>query len=80
MTTYKIELLEPKAKKLLDELAELKLIRIQETSVPKEAFRLLLDKMRMQNAANDVLDEIAQEVELVRKTRYARQSPTQNNP
>lgn len=71
MTTYQIELLEPKAKKLLDELAELNLIRIQETSASKESFRLLLTKLRAANTDNDILDEITREVELVRAERYA---------
>ena len=35
MMTYQIELLEPKAKKLLDDLAELKLIRIRHLLNPR---------------------------------------------
>jgi hypothetical protein len=76
MTTYQIELLEPKAKKLLDELAELNLIRIQETSASKESFRLLLTKLRAANTDNDILDEITREVELVRAERYASKRST----
>lgn len=78
MTTYQIELLEPKAQKLLDDLAELKLIRIQEAPAPTEVFRQLLAKLRVQNAGNDILEDITGEVELVRAKRYAQQHSAQN--
>ncbi|MEO6589642.1 MAG: DUF2281 domain-containing protein [Pyrinomonadaceae bacterium] len=39
METYTIEILEPKAKKLLDDLANLNLIKIQKTQKPKKMER-----------------------------------------
>jgi hypothetical protein len=39
METYTIEILEPKAKKLLDDLAKLNLIRVQHTKKPKRKER-----------------------------------------
>ena len=37
METYTIEILEPKAKKLLDDLANLNLIKVQKNKKPKRA-------------------------------------------
>lgn len=39
METYTIEILEPKAKKLLDDLANLKLIKFQKVEKPKRPER-----------------------------------------
>lgn len=39
METYTIEILEPKAKKLLDDLANLNLIKLQKTDKPKKKER-----------------------------------------
>ena len=39
METYTIEIIEPKAKKLLDDLANLNLIKFQETEKPKRKER-----------------------------------------
>ncbi len=39
METYTIEILEPKAKKLLDDLANLNLIKVQKTEKPKRKER-----------------------------------------
>ncbi len=78
--TYQIELLEPRAKKLLDDLAEMDLIRIQASPAPSEAFRQLLAKLREQNVGNDILEDITQEVEQVRAKRYAPKHSAQSNP
>ena len=69
METLKIDILNPKAKSLLKNLADLKLIRIQKERV-KTDFRELLDRLR-KNADNTLsFEEITKEVEEVRKARY----------
>ena len=72
METIKIEILNPKAKSLLQDLADLKLIRIQKDKVRSE-FQELLDKLRMKSSEAPSLDEITKEVEAVRKARYEKQ-------
>jgi hypothetical protein len=69
MATLNIEILNPKAKKLLQDLAELRLISISEkTSSP---FFYIIKKLRSKKA--DVsLDEITKEVEAVRTKRYGK--------
>jgi hypothetical protein len=39
METYTVEILEPKAKKLLDDLANLNLIKLEKTAAPKRKKR-----------------------------------------
>lgn len=72
MRAYRIELLEPKAKKLLDELVNLKLISVQEVATPKQEFAQLLTKIRGNKDKKPTLEEITKEVETVRKKRYAK--------
>jgi hypothetical protein len=69
METFRIEILNPKAKSLLKDLADLDLIRIKKGQVKSE-FQELLEKLRIKadNARNN--DEIAIEVESVRKARF----------
>lgn len=69
METMSIEIINPKAKLLLLDLAELNLIKIRkETDEVK--LRNVLAKLR-QNSDNTLSDaEIANEVEIVRKNRY----------
>jgi hypothetical protein len=69
METLRIDILNPKAKTLLKDLANLNLIRIKKDNVKSE-FKKLLENLRAK--ADDVpdLDEITAEVENVRKTRY----------
>lgn len=68
METLKIDILNPKAKKLLDSLAELKLIRI---NPEKEAsFTNLMDILSSKSDEKITLEEITKEVEAVRKARY----------
>ena len=69
METLKIDILNPKAKSLLQNLADLKLIRIKKDKVKSE-FKEFLDKLRMKSAEAPSLDEITKEVEAVRKARY----------
>ena len=64
-----IELLDPKAKRLLEDLAALGIIRIKENS-SKDKFTALLDQFRSQESVPPTPEEIASEVEQVRKERY----------
>ena len=78
MDTYQIEIVDPRAKTLLDDLANMNLITFQ-PSEPKKLFRSLLNKMRSARDAAPTLDEITKEVEAVRSERYARKSNDQSN-
>ena len=69
METFRIDILNPKAKSLLKTLADLDLIRIKKESVKSE-FKELLDKFRINSDNAPSLDEITAEVESVRKDRY----------
>jgi hypothetical protein len=69
METIRIDIINPKAKSLLKDLADLNLIRIKKEKVKSE-FKELLDRLRINSDEALSLDEIASEVEVVRKTRY----------
>ena len=71
MDTYQIEIIDPKAKTLLDDLANMNLITVKQVK-PKELFKKLLDKMRSNGGDAPTLEEITKEVEAVRGDRYAR--------
>ena len=66
----RIEILNPKATKLLKDLAALNLIAIQDTS--KNGFLDILKKLRTKAKSAPSLKEITSEVELVRSKRYAK--------
>jgi len=68
METLKIDILNPKAKSLLQNLADLKLIRIQNDKTRSE-FRELLNKLRKNADKAPSSGEITKEVEAVRKAR-----------
>ena len=70
MNTMRIEILNPKAAKLLEDLADLKLIAIQDTS--ENGFAAILKKLRSKSKSAPALEEITKEVELVRAKRYAK--------
>ena len=71
MASLNIEILNPKAKKLLFDLAALKLISIQNTS--EDSFLKLLNKLRAKAKKNPPsMEEITKEVETVRASRYAK--------
>jgi hypothetical protein len=71
MTTYQVNILNPKADKLLKNLADLQLISISKTS--SEPFLSIVNKLRDKAAANPpTLEEINREVEIVRAERYAK--------
>ena len=68
METIRIDIINPKAKKLLKNLADLKLIKIKKDV--KADFSSLLQKIRNKSSKSLSLDEIIKEVENVRKSRY----------
>lgn len=65
MTIFQIELIDPKARRLLEDLADLNLIKIQEIGNPKDRFFELIKKLRS-NDNPPTLEEITKEVEKVR--------------
>lgn len=72
MNTMQIDILNPKANKLIKDLADLKLIAIRN---PKDdGFLLLIKKLRAKAKNNPPsLAEITKEVETVRANRYAKE-------
>ena len=69
METIKIDILNPKAKSLLKDLADMDLIRIKEDNVNAE-FKELLEKLRSNSVNAPSYDDISKEVESIRKARY----------
>ena len=69
--TYQVDILNPKADKLLQDLAGLKLISLSRTS-GKDPFLTVVKRLR-KNAVSKppTLEEITKEVEYVRSKRYA---------
>ena len=67
--TFNIQILNPKAKKLLMDLAELRLISISENK--SNPFLDAVKKLRSKKAKIS-LEEITKEVEAVRTKRYAK--------
>ena len=69
MESIRIDIVNPKAKSLLKDLADLDLIRIKKDNVKTE-FRELLSKLRINADDSPSYEEITEEVESVRKVRY----------
>ena len=69
METIRIDILNPKAKALLKDLANLDLIRIRKED-SENAFSEVLKKFRSKSDEAPSLEEITKEVEAVRKARY----------
>ncbi len=69
METVRIDILNPKAKNLLKDLADLNLIKINKEK-KKSDFSTLLKKLRTKSKDEISLEEITNEVEQVRKSRY----------
>lgn len=65
METIRIDIINPKAKKLLKDLADLNLIKINKSDFPG-----LLKRLREKSKEVISMDEITKEVEQVRKSRY----------
>ena len=71
MKTYQVDLLNPKAARLLQDLADLNLISIKETK--KQDFLDIVRKLRKKASSNaPSLEEITKDVEKVRADRYAK--------
>ena len=71
MKTYQIDILNPKAAKLIQDLADLKLISIKETK--KQEFMSIISKFRKKASSNvPTIEEITKEVENVRSERYVK--------
>lgn len=69
--TYQIDILDPKANKILKDLADRKLISILKS--PDDSFMKVVRRIR-KKAAGDIptMTQITKEVESVRSNRYAR--------
>ena len=70
MNTLQVDILNPKAAKLLKDLADLNLIAIRNTS--KNGFATVLKKLRSKAKMAPTFNEITNEVKLVRSKRYAK--------
>lgn len=69
METLNVEILNPKAKKLLQDLAELRLISISEKT-PNPFFATI---KKLRSKKSDIsFDEITKEVEAIRTKRYGK--------
>jgi hypothetical protein len=73
--TYQVDILNPKADRLLKDLADLKLIAISKTSTA-DPFLAAVKRLRKKAAiiGTPTLEEITKEVEIVRAKRYASQN------
>ena len=71
MVTYKVDILNPKADRLLKDLADMNLIAIKQTDT--DAFVAVIERLRSkaEQLGPPTLEEITQEVETVRAERYA---------
>lgn len=69
MESLEIDILNPKAKKLLKDLADLKLISIRPSKKTGKDFQLFLDRIRSKSDNPPSPEEIADEVKAVRMTR-----------
>jgi hypothetical protein len=70
MDTLRINIINPKAMKLLKDLADMDLISIQDNS--ENAFEEVLKRLRSKSEQAPSLDEITAEVEAERTQRYAK--------
>jgi hypothetical protein len=70
METMRIDIVNPKAKRIIEELADLNLITIRDKD-PVKSFQKLLSKLRSKTTTIS-LDEITKEVELVRAKRHGK--------
>ncbi len=70
METIRIDILNPKAKRLLKDLADMNLITIQKNT--SASFLALLKKLRSKAKSAPSLEEITAEVEAERTKRYGK--------
>lgn len=68
--TLQVEILDPKAAKLLEDLADMNLIAIRNSK--EESFMDVVHRIRAKAKNPPSLEEITEEVEIVRAERYAR--------
>ena len=72
MNTMQVDILNPKAGKLLQDLADMNLISIKETT--NDSFLRVVKKLRKKAEKNaPSFDDITKEVESVRAKRYAKE-------
>ena len=72
MNTVQVDILNPKAEKLLQDLADMNLISIKD--VANESFLNVVMQLRKKAKKNPPsFDEITREVELIRAKRYAKE-------
>lgn len=72
MEAITIEIVHPKAKRLIEDLAAMKLINInQSTTSINNDLKKILDKLRSNDESTPTLDEITKEVESARANRHA---------
>ena len=72
MASLQVDILNPKAVKLLRDLAELNLISIREIK-GNDGFLKIVKKLKSKSKDNQLsMDEITKEVEIVRAKRYAK--------
>lgn len=77
MKSYQVDIIHPKALKLLQDLADLDLIVFKQT---ENSLDKTLKRIRKKASGNPPsLEEITREVEIVREKRYARKK-NQGNP
>ena len=72
MVTYQVDILNPKADRLLKDLADMNLIAIKQTD--NDGFMQVIERLRLkaERLGAPTMEEITKEVELVRADRYAR--------
>ena len=70
MRTLQIEILNPKAAKLLRDLEEMDLISIRKPG--KNSLSSILEKLRSKESTVPTLEEITKEVETVRSKRHGK--------
>lgn len=68
METFKVDIINPKARKLLKDLADLNLIAIRKSK--ESNLKEVLNKLRSNSESVPNPEEIAREVETVRARRY----------
>src|SRR5450756_1620447 len=80
MEALRIEILNPKVKTILKQLADLDLIAISKMESPETELKNLLKKFRSKSKEAPTMDEITREVEVVRAERYARGKRKKQSP
>lgn len=73
MEALRIEILNPKVKRILKQLADLELISISKVESSEIQFKKLLYKFRSKAKESPSIEEITKEIENVRTERYAKE-------